>query len=79
MIVAIWRHTNEYTQSQLFGDYLEDCLWSQLIFIVFQNMIKLPFLGLDEIKEDPKAFGKALFAEFLGTALLVRSKKKNSM
>jgi aquaporin related protein len=34
-------------------------------------MIKLPFLGLDEIKEDPKAFGKALFAEFLGTALLV--------
>jgi len=34
-------------------------------------MIKLPFLGLDEIKEDPKGFGKALFAEFLGTALLV--------
>ena len=41
-------------------------------------MIKLPFLGLDEIKEDPKGFGKALFAEFLGTALLVRSKKENA-
>ena len=34
-------------------------------------MPDLPYLGLDEVK-DFKSFGKALFAEFLGTALLVR-------
>ena len=34
-------------------------------------MPELPYLGLDEVK-DFKSFGKALFAEFLGTALLVR-------
>jgi len=33
-------------------------------------MPELPYLGLDEVK-DFKSFGKALFAEFLGTALLV--------
>ena len=32
---------------------------------------KLPSLGVDEIKNDPKGFGKALFAELLGTAILV--------
>jgi len=32
---------------------------------------KLPYLGVDEIKNDVKGFMKALFAEFLGTALLV--------
>jgi len=31
----------------------------------------LPYVGLDEITKDPKAFAKALAAEFLGTALLV--------
>lgn len=31
----------------------------------------MPFLGVDEIKSDVKGFLKALFAEFLGTALLV--------
>jgi len=31
----------------------------------------LPYLGLEEITKDPKGFGKALFAELLGTALLV--------
>jgi MIP family channel proteins len=34
-------------------------------------MIELPYLGLDEIKNDLKGFGKSLFAELLGTALLV--------
>ena len=32
---------------------------------------KLPSLGVDEIKNDPQGFGKALFAELLGTAILV--------
>ena len=35
-------------------------------------MIELPYLGLDEIKNDLKGFGKGLFAELLGTAVLVR-------
>merc|ERR1719348_2395161 len=34
-------------------------------------MIDLPYLGLDEIKNDLKGFGKGLFAELLGTAVLV--------
>jgi len=35
------------------------------------SMPGLPYLGLEEITKDPKSFGKALFAELLGTALLV--------
>jgi len=34
-------------------------------------MVDLPYVGLDEIKNDLKGFGKALFAELLGTAVLV--------
>ena len=35
-------------------------------------MPALPYVGLDEIKNDVKGTIKALVAEFLGTALLVR-------
>ena len=40
-------------------------------------MIDLPYLGLDEIKNDLKGFGKGLFAELLGTAVLVILKREN--
>jgi hypothetical protein len=33
--------------------------------------LKVPYIGLEEVTDKPRAVGKALAAEFLGTALLV--------
>ena len=34
--------------------------------------LKVPYVGLEEVTDEPWALGKALTAEYLGTALLVR-------
>ena len=38
-------------------------------------MSSFPYVGLDEIKNDKIGTLKALFAEFIGTGILVRLKK----
>ena len=49
------------------------CDWSEFTESSKPNMssLKLPKVGLDEIKTKKVAFGKELAAEFLGTMLLV--------
>ena len=39
------------------------------------TMSSFPYVGLDEIKNDKIGTLKALFAEFIGTGILVRLKK----
>ena len=72
-ISDIWRQTNLKIACDLSSSSLCFRLKKES-----ENMPDLPYVGLDEIKNDPKGFGKALFAEFLGTALLV-SKSNNTI
>ena len=49
------------------------CNWTEITESSQQNMssLKLPKVGLEEIKNEKVAFAKELAAEFLGTMLLV--------